>query len=48
MSQTALSGLSLDELWMPFTANKAFKARPRMLVGAKDIDRKSTRLNSSH
>ncbi len=28
---------SLDALWMPFTANKAFKARPRMLVGAKDM-----------
>lgn len=28
---------TLDALWMPFTANKAFKARPRMLVGAKDM-----------
>ncbi|MFM2141010.1 MAG: hypothetical protein RLZZ25_1275, partial [Gemmatimonadota bacterium] len=28
---------NLDNLWMPFTANKAFKARPRMLVGAKDM-----------
>lgn len=28
---------SLDALWMPFTANKAFKAKPRMLVGAKDM-----------
>jgi adenosylmethionine-8-amino-7-oxononanoate aminotransferase len=28
---------ALDALWMPFTANKAFKARPRMLVGAKDM-----------
>jgi beta-alanine--pyruvate transaminase len=27
----------LDALWMPFTANKAFKARPRMLVSAKDM-----------
>ncbi len=27
----------LDALWMPFTANKAFKARPRLLVGAKDM-----------
>jgi beta-alanine--pyruvate transaminase len=29
--------LPLDALWMPFTANKAFKARPRLLVGAKDM-----------
>ena len=28
---------ALDALWMPFTANRAFKARPRMLVGAKDM-----------
>ena len=28
---------ALDALWMPFTANKAFKAKPRMLVGAKDM-----------
>ena len=28
---------ALDALWMPFTANKAFKARPRMLVGAKEM-----------
>ena len=28
---------SLDALWMPFTANKAFKARPRMLIAAKDM-----------
>ena len=27
----------LDALWMPFTANKAFKARPRLLVQAKDM-----------
>jgi beta-alanine--pyruvate transaminase len=27
----------LDALWMPFTANKAFKARPRLLVSAKDM-----------
>lgn len=26
--------LSLEELWMPFTANKAFKSAPRMLVAA--------------
>src|SRR5881394_3060682 len=28
---------SLEELWMPFTANRAFKAKPRMLVGAKGM-----------
>jgi len=27
----------LDAFWMPFTANRAFKARPRMLAGAKDM-----------
>ena len=27
----------LDAYWMPFTANRAFKARPRMLAGAKDM-----------
>ena len=28
---------SLDELWMPFTANRAFKRAPRMLVSAKGM-----------
>jgi beta-alanine--pyruvate transaminase len=28
---------SLEELWMPFTANRAFKRTPRMLVAAKDM-----------
>src|SRR5207244_11025972 len=28
---------SLDELWMPFTANRAFKRAPRLLVAAKDM-----------
>ena len=37
MSQTALSGLSLDELWMPFTANKAFKKAPRLVASAKGM-----------
>ena len=27
----------LDALWMPFTANRQFKARPRFFVGAKDM-----------
>ena len=29
--------LSLEAHWMPFTANRAFKAAPRMVVGAKDM-----------
>ena len=28
---------SLEELWMPFTANRAFKRAPRLFVGAKDM-----------
>jgi len=28
---------SLEEFWMPFTANRAFKRAPRLLVGAKDM-----------
>ena len=27
----------LDAFWMPFTANRQFKAAPRMLVSAKDM-----------
>ncbi len=27
----------LDALWMPFTANKSFKAKPRLLVSARDM-----------
>ncbi|HEX8726831.1 MAG TPA: aspartate aminotransferase family protein [Gemmatimonadaceae bacterium] len=29
--------VSLDEQWMPFTANRAFKRAPRLLVSAKDM-----------
>ena len=29
--------LSLEAHWMPFTANRAFKAAPRLFVGAKDM-----------
>ena len=29
--------LSLEELWKPFTANRAFKRTPRLLVGAKGM-----------
>ncbi len=28
---------SLEELWMPFTANRAFKRAPRLLAGAKGM-----------
>jgi beta-alanine--pyruvate transaminase len=28
---------SLDALWMPFTANRQYKASPRLLVAAKDM-----------
>ncbi|HWV44254.1 MAG TPA: aspartate aminotransferase family protein, partial [Pseudorhodoplanes sp.] len=27
----------LEAFWMPFTANRAFKARPRMVSRAKDM-----------
>ena len=27
----------LDAFWMPFTSNRSFKRRPRMLAGAKDM-----------
>jgi len=27
----------LEPYWMPFTANRAYKAAPRLLVGAKDM-----------
>ena len=27
----------LQAFWMPFTANRAFKARPRMIARAKDM-----------
>jgi hypothetical protein len=30
------ASLNLDALWMPFTANRQFKAAPRLLVSAKD------------
>ena len=31
------SATSLEELWMPFTANRAFKRAPRLLVAAKGM-----------
>ncbi|HYJ18913.1 MAG TPA: aspartate aminotransferase family protein, partial [Burkholderiales bacterium] len=30
-------GLNLQPLWIPFTANREFKAAPRLLVSAKDM-----------
>ena len=36
MKKTATPN-SLDAYWMPFTANRAFKAAPRMLVGAEGM-----------
>ena len=32
-----LANLSLEELWMPFTANRAFKRAPRLLTDAKGM-----------
>ncbi len=36
-SRTAHAPNDLESFWMPFTANRAFKRRPRMIVGAKDM-----------
>src|SRR5688572_28799097 len=33
----AINEAALEALWMPFTANRAFKRAPRMLVAAKDM-----------
>src|SRR5262249_61150321 len=27
----------LEPYWMPFTANRSFKSRPRLIIGAKDM-----------
>src|SRR5664279_5319058 len=34
---TATVPNDLEPYWMPFTANRAFKARPRLVVRAKDM-----------
>ena len=34
---TATVPNDLDPFWMPFTANRAFKKRPRLISGAKDM-----------
>lgn len=36
-SDTALATNNLDAYWMPFTANRQFKRKPRLLVAAKDM-----------
>ncbi|GGG41208.1 aspartate aminotransferase family protein [Chelatococcus composti] len=33
----ALAPNDLEAFWMPFTANRAFKKKPRMVTGAKDM-----------
>ena len=35
--QELLAQLNMTPLWMPFTANRQFKASPRLLVAAKDM-----------
>ena len=37
MAQVATVPNDLEPFWMPFTANRAFKARPRFVSGAKDM-----------
>lgn len=37
MAKTASVPNDLEPYWMPFTANRAFKARPRFISGAKDM-----------
>ena len=37
MAKVATVPNDLDPFWMPFTANRAFKRRPRLISGAKDM-----------
>jgi beta-alanine--pyruvate transaminase len=37
MAKTALATNNLEAFWMPFTANRQFKKKPRLLVGAKNM-----------
>ncbi|MCI5078322.1 aspartate aminotransferase family protein [Oricola sp.] len=37
MSDRAVAPNNLDAFWMPFTANRQFKANPRMFTAAKDM-----------
>ncbi|CAN7191173.1 aspartate aminotransferase family protein [Phyllobacterium sp. LjRoot231] len=41
MSKAAYGTNNLDAFWMPFTANRQFKEKPRLLVSAKDMHYKS-------
>jgi beta-alanine--pyruvate transaminase len=40
-AQATHSPEAMDAFWMPFSANRQFKKRPRMLVGAKDMHYRS-------
>ena len=35
--KTVAEKLNLEHFWMPFTANRDFKAAPRIVTGAKGI-----------
>ena len=37
MPDAAIAQLSLEPYWMPFTANRAFKRAPRLVVAARDM-----------
>ena len=37
MSNVTQLANSLEEYWMPFTANRAFKANPRIMTGASGV-----------
>ncbi|MBV8882388.1 MAG: aspartate aminotransferase family protein [Chroococcidiopsidaceae cyanobacterium CP_BM_RX_35] len=37
LTQTQLTSADLEAYWMPFTANRQFKANPRLFVSAKDM-----------
>ena len=37
MAKVATVPNDLEPFWMPFTANRAFKRRPRLITGAKDM-----------
>ncbi len=51
MNVVPLTSNSLEQHWMPFTANRAFKAKPRIITGAKGMyyttDRGETVLDGS-
>ena len=34
---TETSALNLEHYWMPFTDNRRFKARPKLVASAKDM-----------